>query len=81
MIKHGYENINIDNPLEGKLEKLIDYFVEFYGEENRKLIEERIHNTQFAFIDHSVELGIDDIKKHFKSLLSKATSKEDRITA
>ena len=78
MIKHGYENINIDNPLEGKLEKLIDYFVEFYGEENRKLIEERIHNTQFAFIDHSVELGIDDIKKHFKSLLSKATSKEDR---
>ena len=54
MIKHGYENINIDNPLEGKLEKLIDYFVEFYGEENRKLIEERIHNTQFAFIDHSV---------------------------
>lgn len=78
MIKHGYEDINLDDPLKGKLDKLIDYFVEFYGEKYRKNIEERINNTQFIFISPSSDYGIDDINKHFDDLLSNANSHEDK---
>ncbi len=51
IMKLGLEGINLYNPLEGKLDKVIDYFVEFYGEQFREKIEERLKNTIFIFVD------------------------------
>lgn len=44
------DNVNVFNPLEGKLDDIIDCLVEFYGERHRALIEERLHNTEFFFV-------------------------------
>jgi len=53
MIKHGYEKIDIQNPLKNKLTKLVNYFVKFYGEKHRGVIENRIENTIFLFLDRA----------------------------
>ncbi len=51
MIKHGIENINLNNPLENKLPKVIDYFVKFYGEKYRERITTRLNNATYIFTE------------------------------
>ena len=51
MIKHGIENINLNNPLENKLPKIIDYFVKFYGEKYRERITTRLNNATYIFTE------------------------------
>ncbi len=43
------DGVNIFNPIEGKLGKIIEYFVEFYGEEYRSRIENRLKNAIYIF--------------------------------
>lgn len=50
-MKHGLEGINLYNPVEGKLDKIIDYFVDFYGEKYRDRIEDRLKNSIYIFTD------------------------------
>ncbi len=45
------EITNQYNPLEGKLDKVIEYFVEFFGEENREKIVERFKDVKYIFKD------------------------------
>ena len=44
------KGINYFNPLEGKIDKIIEYFVKFYGEKYRERIENKIKNTTFIFV-------------------------------
>ena len=74
MIKHGYEKIDIQNPLKNKLTKLVNYFVKFYGEKYRSVIENRIENTIFLFLERATSSGIELLKTHFEQLKAKAKS-------
>ncbi len=50
-MRHGLEGVNLYNPVEGKLDKIIDYFVDFYGEKYRDRIEDRLKNAIYIFTD------------------------------
>ncbi len=66
MKKHGLEHIkNVFNPTEEKLPQIVDYFVEFYGEEYRPQIEERIKNTHFIFYERGDYMLLE---RYFESL-------------
>ena len=51
MLEFKLDGINIYNPIENKKDQIIDCFVEFYGEEYRRRITDRIDNTIFLFLD------------------------------
>ncbi len=62
MIKHGLENINLEDPIKDKLPKLIDYFVKFYGEEYRQKITDNLNHTIFLYLskpEHDELLALD----------------------
>ena len=60
------DGVNIFNPLEGKLDDVIECMVEFYGEKHRAIIEERLHNSEFFFVPTNGFSSIsDDIKDCF----------------
>ena len=64
------DGVNIFNPLEGKLDQIIDCMVEFYGEKYRVKIESKLKNTEFIFV-HKDDLKF-DISSYF-------TSKKDDV--
>ena len=45
-----FDGVDVFNPIEGKMDVIIDSLVEFYGEKNRSRIEERFKNTAFIFV-------------------------------
>ena len=49
MIKFKVDGVEVFNPLKGKLNSLIEYFVKFYGEEYRERITNRLTNTAYIF--------------------------------
>lgn len=60
MIKCVVNGVDIFNPINGKLDDIINYFVEFYGEKYRQRITERINNTTFLFfgeIDENTKIS------------------------
>lgn len=44
------DNIDVLNPLEGKMDVIIDCFAEVYGEKYRKQITENLANAKFVFV-------------------------------
>ena len=49
-----YEDFdNPYNPLQGKMDKIIDYFSDFLGEQYREVITERLNDCLFIFCDNS----------------------------
>ena len=48
--------INIFNPLEGKLDEIIECFVEFYGEKHREKITNNIKSAEYFFVPQN-QLG------------------------
>ncbi len=50
MLKFVVGDVDIFNPLEGKLDQCIEYFVKFYGEKYRERITERLKNTTYLFL-------------------------------
>lgn len=71
MVRHGLEDINLDNPIEGRLDELIECFVEFYGEKEREKITARLYDTKFYFESRKAKTGIEAIEKRFKRLEEK----------
>lgn len=59
---------NIFNPLEGKTQEIIEFFVSYYGEEHRERISERLNNTTLIFTSRNL-FGenplIDNIKNFY----------------
>lgn len=67
-MKHGLEGINLYNPLEGKLPQVIDYFVEFYGEENREKITQRLSDADYIFADRVLTEDRNYLEQYFYKL-------------
>ena len=44
------DEIDVFNPTNGKIDAIIDAFVEFYGEKYRKTVTEKIKNNHFIFV-------------------------------
>ena len=63
--------LNPNNPLEGKMDKIIEYFVKVYGEEYRPLISERINNAEFLFFDKELQDRISMIEIKYQKEISK----------
>ncbi len=64
-MRHGLEGINLYNPIEGKLDKIIDYYVDFYGEKYRDRIKDRLENSVFIFSD-TLDLQSTPVKQYFE---------------
>ena len=65
------DGVNVFNPLEGKMQTIIDSFVEFYGEEYREKITNNFNDTEFFFVPRvsakSLGLGFTEkFKQYFK---------------
>ncbi len=62
---------NVYNPLQGKLDKIKDYLIGFFGEKYREVIEERLNNTSYIFCENKED---DELVKYFdKAILRKLT--------
>lgn len=58
--------VNIFNPLEGKLDEIIECFVEFYGEKYREKITNNIKNAEYFFLPRNNLEGVrKDIDMYF----------------
>ncbi len=59
MFSSGFEGIrDINYPLEGKMPRIIDYFVKVYGEKYRKRITEKLNDACYFFLDDGNKGGI-----------------------
>ena len=59
MFKLGFEGIrDLNEPLEGKMNRIIDYFVKVYGEKYRKHITEKLNDACYFFLDDGCNGGI-----------------------
>lgn len=54
MLDIRVNGVNIFNPIDGKIDEIIEYFVKFYGEEHRKRITDRINDTTFIFTSRKI---------------------------
>lgn len=50
MDKIEIDGVDILNPIENKMDKIVDAFVKFYGEEYRSRIEEKLNNAKIYFV-------------------------------
>ncbi len=88
MYKHGYEEINFNNPLMGKIGIVKDCLIDFYGEKYKDRINSRIDNTLFVFLDRASDEGLEVLQGHFGELLENSsiaeqeylTSEKERIS-
>jgi len=59
--------VNVFNPLEGKLDDIIECFVEFYGEKHREKITHNLKNTEYFFLPRNrLEPLQDEFDKYFE---------------
>lgn len=69
MLSYIVDGVDVFNPIEGKLDRLIEYFVDFYGEANREKITSRLKNTTYFFtgeIGATVEhTTLNDLEEYF----------------
>ena len=82
------DGVNVFNPLEGKLDDIIECFVEFYGERHRESITQKIKDTKFLFLPVNGFKSLkSQIESHYNSklkeldmeILSKYTSDLDKM--
>ncbi len=75
MYRHGLEKINLNNPIEGKIPMITEYFVKFYGEQYRDIITNRIKNTSFIFVNPAVDTNFSaQLKEYFDNKKSELIS-------
>ncbi len=55
MLELYIDDIDIFNPIKDKMAQIIEYFVKFYGEANRKIITEKLLNARFHFLEKCIE--------------------------
>ena len=73
MLSYIVDGVDVFNPIEGKLDRLIEYFVDFYGEANREKITSRLKNTTNFFtgeigatVEHST---LNDLEEYFNNIM------------
>ena len=72
MISVNVQGIDIFNPLSGKLRKVTNAFVEYYGEEYRDIISERLIDSRVLFLH---KYDGEDISKKIENYLTENISK------
>ena len=65
------EYLNPYNPVEGKIEKIGQYFTSFFGEKYENEINNRLKSIQFVFCESYIESRIDSIVKKFDNIINK----------
>lgn len=75
MLDCRVEGVNIFNPIEGKLDKIIDYFVKFYGEKYRERITQRLTHSTFLFLGSVSKYGNDSTENKVKSYYEEKENK------
>ena len=71
MIKHGFEDLNLDDIIADKKDKLCEYFVKFYGEKNREVIQEKFESINYLYLyieDTNLQATFSN---HFVDLINK----------
>ena len=64
MIDDTFEEIeDASNPLKDKLPMIIEYFVDFYGEDNRERITQRLNDAIYVFVERGEK---NSLAKFFK---------------
>ncbi len=63
---NSLKGINLNNPFENKLDKVIEYFVKFYGEKYRGQITDRLNSAIYVFVDSDSENRIKLANDYFK---------------
>lgn len=64
--------VNVFNPLEGKLDDIIECFVEFYGEKHREKITHNLKNTEYFFLPKN---KLNPLQPEFERYFSTETKK------
>ena len=76
MLEYNFEGKNIFNPLENRMQEVIDTFVSFYGEEYRERITDRLSKNKVYFLGRENEASIESsIKALFKERTDKLFKK------
>lgn len=77
MIKFKVDGVEVFNPLKGKLNSLIEYFVKFYGEEYRERITNRLTNTAYIFTGEVGAINshstCDDLEEYYDKKIERLT--------
>ena len=60
MIKAVVDGVNIFNPVENKIDEIIDCFVDFYGEKYRDRITKRLKDAKYFFVPREGNFNITD---------------------
>ena len=80
MIKFKVDGVEVFNPLKGKLNALIEYFVKFYGEEYRERITNRLTNTAYIFTGEVGAINshstCDDLEEYYDKKIERLTKEE-----
>lgn len=64
---------NLGNPIEDKLPMLIEYFTQFYGEEHRESITQKINDTTFFFLPSKDGKALSDTNNSFEQMKKNLT--------
>lgn len=63
MLEYNFEGKNIFNPIDNRMQEVIDTFVEFYGEENRNHISSQLNNAKILFLGQVGYYGRNSLAK------------------
>ena len=78
MEKLTFNGVDIFNPIADKMDKIIDYFVMFYGEKYRARIEEKLKtNTTYIFMP---KLAIHNWKSTYRNNMMDLIFEEEAFT-
>lgn len=83
MLEYNFEGKNIFNPLENRMQEVIDTFVSFYGEEYRERVNTRLSKSKVFFLgqkdDCSIQTAIHNLFKERTRNLSKRFASSTKI--
>ena len=63
MLEYNFEGKNIFNPIDNRMQEIIETFVEFYGEENRNHISSQLNNAKIFFLGQVGYYGRNSLAK------------------
>lgn len=69
MQKQIMEVLETDNVVKAKLPKIIEHFVDFYGEEYREKITNSLNDAIYVFVENSFDNEVEKIKGHYDRLI------------
>ena len=76
MLEYNFEGKNIFNPLENRMQEVIDTFVSFYGEEYRERVTDKLTKNKTYFLGQEESNSIENsINRLFKERVDDLSQK------